>query len=90
MTTPKINPHLAPASDDLARLLAGVHHDPHSILGAHEYAEQTVIRALRPHALEVAALVGGERYPMTHIGSGVFAVSLPFTDLIDYRLQVAR
>ena len=26
---------------------------------------------------------------MTHIGSGVFAVSLPFTDLVDYRLEVS-
>ena len=34
---------------------AGEHHDPHAILGAHEYGDHTVIRAFRPHALEVVA-----------------------------------
>ena len=81
------SPNLAPDPAEAARLVAGVHHDPHSILGAHEYGAETVIRALRPHALEVVALVGGRRYPMTHTGSGVFAVALPFTNLADYRLE---
>ena len=71
---------LAPHPDDLARLVSGTHYDPHSILGAHEYGKQTVIRALRPHASTVTALVGGERHPMEHVGSGLFAVALPFTD----------
>jgi 1,4-alpha-glucan branching enzyme len=81
--------NLAPDPGELARLVAGVHHDPHSILGAHEYSDHTVIRTLRPHALEVTALVGGRRYPLSHIDAGLFAVALPFTDLADYRLQVS-
>ena len=89
MTAKRANKHLAPDAEALARLAAGVHHDPHSILGAHEYGRQTVIRTLRPHAVDVAALIGGQRYPMTHLDSGVFAVSLPFTDLADYRLEVS-
>ncbi len=89
MTAKRANKHLAPDPEALARLAAGVHHDPHSILGAHEYGRQTVIRTLRPHAVDVAALIGGQRYPMTHLDSGVFAVSLPFTDLADYRLEVS-
>ncbi len=56
------SPHLRPDPADLQRLLAGVHHDPHSILGAHEYGDHTVIRAFRPHAVEVVALVGDDRY----------------------------
>ena len=64
------SPHLRPPTADLNRLLAGEHHDPHSILGAHEYGDHTVIRAYRPHAVEVAALVGGERYVFQHIESG--------------------
>ena len=83
------SPHLRPPTADLNRLLAGEHHDPHSILGAHEYGDHTVIRAYRPHAVEVAALVGDERYVFSHIESGLFAVALPFTDLVDYRLQVS-
>ena len=80
---------LAPDPSDLARLLAGAHHNPHGILGAHEYGDHTVIRAFRPHAREVVALVGGDRFPLQHIESGLFAVALPFVDLIDYRLQVS-
>ncbi|MCG5434463.1 1,4-alpha-glucan branching protein GlgB [Mycobacterium sp. MYCO198283] len=84
-----VSRHLAPDPDDLARLIAGQHHDPHSVLGAHEYGDHTVIRAYRPHALEVVALVGDKRYPFSHIDSGLFAVALPFTDLIDYRLEIS-
>ncbi len=82
------SPHLRPPTADLNRLLAGEHHDPHSVLGAHEYGDHTVIRAYRPHAVGVAALVGGERYRFQHIESGLFAVGLPFTNLVDYRLEV--
>ena len=81
--------NLAPAADELARLIGGVHFDPHSILGAHEYADHTVIRTLRPHACEVVALIGGRRYPMTHLANGLFAVALDFTNLVDYRLEVS-
>ena len=69
MTRKRTNSNVAPDPAELARLVAGVHHDPHSILGAHEYGKQTVIRTLRPHASEVVALVGGQRYPM---GAGPF------------------
>ena len=87
-TTGPGSAHLAPDPGELSRLIAGVHHNPHGILGAHEYGDQTVIRTLRPHALAVAALVGGVRYPMAHIDAGLYAVALPFTDLVDYRLEV--
>ena len=83
------SPHLAPDPGELARLIAGVHHDPHSILGAHEYGEHTVIRTLRPNALEVTALIGGRRHPMQHLDAGLFAVALPFTNLVDYRLEIS-
>ena len=79
--------HLAPDPADLARLVAGTHHNPHSILGAHEYGDHTVIRAFRPHAVEVVAIVGDDRFPLQHVESGLFAVALPFTNLIDYRLR---
>ena len=49
-TNPNTSIHLRPGANDLHRLSAGEHHDPHSILGAHEYDDHTVIRALRPHA----------------------------------------
>ncbi|MGH3969133.1 MAG: GlgB N-terminal domain-containing protein, partial [Mycobacterium sp.] len=61
---------LAPDPVDLARLVAGTHHNPHSVLGAHESGDHTVIRAFRPHATEVVAVVGDDRFPMQHIDSG--------------------
>src|SRR5829696_239040 len=82
------SPHLRPDQSDLNRLFTGQHHNPHSILGAHEYGDHTVIRAYRPHAVEVAALVGDKRYVLEHIESGLFGIALPFTDLVDYRLQI--
>ncbi|MFL0288969.1 1,4-alpha-glucan branching protein GlgB [Mycobacterium sp. SMC-21] len=80
--------HLRPPAADVARLLAGEHHDPHSILGAHEYGKSTVIRALRPHATGVTALIGKKRYPMEAIEGGLFAVEVPFNNLADYRFEV--
>ena len=88
-TNQPTSPHLPPPMADLNRLLAGEHNDPHSILGAHEYGDHTVVRAYRPHAVQVAALVGGERYVFSHIESGLFAVALPFTNLADYRLEIS-
>ncbi|WP_192829970.1 1,4-alpha-glucan branching protein GlgB [Mycobacterium sp. UM_Kg1] len=73
---------------DLARLLSGTHHDPHAILGAHEHGGHTVIRTLRPAARGVTVVVGDDRVPMQPRGNGLFTAALPFTGLIDYRLQV--
>ena len=87
-STGAVSRHLAPDPSDLHRLLSGTHHDPHAILGAHEYVDHTVIRAFRPHAIGITALVGDQRYPLQHIDSGLFAVALPFVDLIDYRLEI--
>src|SRR5829696_429787 len=88
-TNQRTSPHLRPHTADLNRLLGGEHHDPHSVLGAHEYGDHTVIRAYRPHAVEVVAIVGGERYGFQHIEAGVFAAALPFTNLVDYRLEIS-
>ena len=87
-TNPVSDSHLRPSDTDLGQLIAGEHHDPHSILGAHEYDDHTVIRVLRPHAESVTALIGGQRYPLTHVDTGLFAVAVPITKLVDYRLEV--
>ena len=89
MTTPETaSTHLAPEPSDLHRLVSGTHHDPHAVLGAHEYGDHTVIRAFRPHARDVVALIGDTRYPLRHLEAGLFAVAVPFTNLIDYRLEI--
>ena len=81
--------HLRPGDADLHRLLAGEHHDPHSVLGAHEYGDHTVIRVLRPNAVDVVAVVGDERYSFSHVEDAMFAVAVPYTALVDYRLEIS-
>jgi hypothetical protein len=54
----------APPADELRRLLAGEHHDPHSVLGAHPQRAGTAVRVLRPHADEVTVLSDDGEYPL--------------------------
>ena len=63
---------------EIDRLLAGVHHDPHSVLGAHPGPDGVTVRALRPLAATVAVLLpDGRRFDMEHVSGGVFATVLP-------------
>ena len=65
---------------EIERLVAGQHHDPHSVLGAHPCRRRTActIRALRPLAAAVTAVLpDGSRHPMTHRHLGVFEVTVP-------------
>jgi len=78
---------------EIERLVAGQHHDPHSVLGAHPGPHGVTIRALRPLAASVTAVLpDGSRYPMPHRHQGVFEVTLPQTlssaPVPDYRLEV--
>jgi 1,4-alpha-glucan branching enzyme len=73
-------------------IVAGVHHDPHSVLGAHPGPGGTTIRALRPLARSVTVVLpDGGRVPMTHVHEGVFSARLPGLDdeVPDYRLAVS-
>jgi 1,4-alpha-glucan branching enzyme len=64
---------------EIERIVAGTHHDPHSILGAHPGPDGFVIRTLRPFAATVAVLLAdGRRFPMEHVHLGVFAAVLPY------------
>src|SRR5712692_375896 len=75
--------------DEIERIMAGQHHDPHSVLGAHAGPHGTVIRALRPLAWSVAAVLpDGSRYPMRHVYEGVFSVTVPDASVNGYRLAV--
>jgi 1,4-alpha-glucan branching enzyme len=74
---------------EIDRIVAGAHHDPHSVLGAHQGQAGTVVAALRPLATSVAAVLpDGRRFPMEHVHQGVFAATLPVTSVPDYRLAV--
>jgi len=80
---------------EIDRIVAGTHHDPHSVLGAHPGPDGVTVRALRPLAQTVAVVLpDGARFPMDHVHEGVFAVTLPAAELPpgkvpDYRLAVS-
>jgi 1,4-alpha-glucan branching enzyme len=75
---------------EIDAVVGGTHHDPHSVLGAHPTPAGTVVRALRPLAASVAVVLpDGRRFPMRHVHQGVFAVTLPASQVPDYRLAVA-
>jgi 1,4-alpha-glucan branching enzyme len=74
---------------EIERIVAGQHHDPHSVLGAHPGPDGVIIRALRPLATSVAAVLDdGRRLPMTHVHQGVFAVTVPDEKVPGYRIAV--
>src|SRR5205823_3183178 len=79
------------AAQDLERLLALRHSDPHSILGAHPTAEGLVVRAFRPAAERVDLLLdGGPPKPMARRHEdGLFEALVPDQrDVTPYNLQV--
>ncbi|MEV7416930.1 1,4-alpha-glucan branching enzyme [Streptomyces sp. NPDC089919] len=83
-------PRPAPALDpgERARLLAGAHHDPHALLGAHAYRGGVVFRALRPYARAVTLVGKGLRAPLHDEGDGIFSGLLPLAEVPSYRLLV--
>ncbi len=73
--------------DELDSLVAGIHHDPHSVLGAHPVGDSVVIRTLRPEASAVAVVLDGKTVELTRVhDGGVFAGTVPGA-ASDYRVQ---
>ncbi|GAA3750828.1 1,4-alpha-glucan branching enzyme [Spinactinospora alkalitolerans] len=74
---------------EIDRLVAGHHHDPHGLLGAHPVPDGIAVRTLRPLAQSVhAVLEDGRRVALEHLHGGVFAGVLPGSQVPDYRLAV--
>jgi 1,4-alpha-glucan branching enzyme len=74
---------------EIERIVAGQHHDPHSILGAHPGPGGVTVRALRPMAKSVVlVLADGRRLDMEHVHEGVFAITLPGSQVPDYQFAV--
>ena len=78
-----------PDSGTVDKVLSGVHHDPHSVLGAHPHPDGTVVRVLRPHADEVHVVrEGGDEHRLVKVhDSGLFSGVVP-GPAADYRLAV--
>ncbi|MEU4656958.1 1,4-alpha-glucan branching protein GlgB [Streptomyces sp. NPDC023723] len=73
---------------DRGRLLAGAHHDPHALLGAHPVPGGVAFRALRPFARAVRVVVDGEPHPLASEGDGLFSAVLPLDRIPAYTLLV--
>ncbi|MFF9093646.1 1,4-alpha-glucan branching enzyme [Streptomyces sp. NPDC014802] len=82
---------LAPPLDagDRERLLAGTHHDPHGVLGAHPAESGVVVRTLRPYARSVTVVADGVRAELHPDGDGFFSGLLPLREVPAYKLLVA-
>ena len=80
---------------EAAGLIAGLHHDPHTLLGASLAVDSAgrrcvLVRAWRPEAVAVAVLIGDERAEMERVHpAGLFATALPGDSVPDYRLEVS-
>ncbi|WP_200146610.1 MULTISPECIES: 1,4-alpha-glucan branching enzyme [Streptomyces] len=86
-TAPRKAPPLDPG--ERARLLAGEHHDPHGVLGAHPVRGGVAVRVLRPWAKEVAVVTKDRRVVLHDDGDGLFSVVIPLLRKVPaYELRV--
>ncbi|MFI5674792.1 1,4-alpha-glucan branching enzyme [Streptomyces cellulosae] len=76
-------------ADDRERLIAGTHHNPHGVLGAHPVPGGVAFRAFRPYALSVTVVTGDVRAELYNDGDGFFSGLLPLPEVPAYRLHVA-
>ncbi|WP_329565025.1 1,4-alpha-glucan branching protein GlgB [Kitasatospora sp. NBC_01266] len=77
-----------PAPEETARLLAGRHHDPHALLGAHPGKSGVAVRVLRPGADTVLLETEVGRMALSPAEDGLFTGLLPSGWQADYRLRV--
>jgi 1,4-alpha-glucan branching enzyme len=90
MTAPRGGtPNVTVPRAELDRLVAGTHHDPHSILGRHPTGDgRTAIRTLRPDADAVELVAGRDRAPLGLVHDGGVFEAIVDGDVGDYRLDV--
>jgi 1,4-alpha-glucan branching enzyme len=83
-------PTVTPERQPIERLVRGEHHEPHRLLGAHLDGDQVTIRAWRPDATGVVALIGDERVKLDQVHpAGLFEGTLDgATPPSAYRLEV--
>src|SRR5688572_17300177 len=75
--------------EQIDAVVHGRHPDPHSVLGGHPGRSRTTLRALRPDAETVTAIIKDERIPLRRIHDGrVFDGTVPGNTVPDYKLEV--
>ena len=75
-------------AEELSALAAGVHADPHRVLGAHVEDGTVTVRTLRPMADRVVVVTADGELEAQHEHQGVWAAVLPGDEVPDYRLRV--
>ncbi|WP_329140559.1 1,4-alpha-glucan branching enzyme [Streptomyces sp. NBC_00670] len=78
-----------PGAEDRERLLAGTHHDPHAVLGAHPAPGGVAVRVLRPYATAVTVVTGEGETALHDDGDGFFTALLHRPEMPGYRLRIA-
>jgi 1,4-alpha-glucan branching enzyme len=73
-----------------ASLLAGEHHDPHRLLGAHPLDDGVVVRVLHPTAERCTVLWSGGETPLDRFEDGLFQGLVPTPSLPEYRLRLEQ
>jgi 1,4-alpha-glucan branching enzyme len=74
---------------DLELLVAGKHHDPHSLLGPHPHQGAVTVRTLKPLAAAVVVeTADGTLVKLAHELNGVWVGVLPTPTVPDYRIRV--
>ncbi len=74
--------------DELDQIVRGEHGHPHSVLGPHAEGGTVTLRAYKPLARSVTAVVGDTTVPLEHEHDGVWSGVLPFPEVPGYRLRV--
>jgi 1,4-alpha-glucan branching enzyme len=84
-------PAIRPVDDaELDLVVRGGHGDPHSVLGLHRWGGGLTLRALRPLARAVSAVLpDGTTVPLQHEREGIFVGAIPGEAVTDYRLDVS-
>ena len=73
--------------DLLDKVSNGKYHDPHSVLGVHPIQGGWVIRALRPLATSVFALIGKTKVELTHSFNGIFEGAVSSKTVPNYTIH---
>ncbi|WP_394214157.1 1,4-alpha-glucan branching protein GlgB [Brachybacterium vulturis] len=74
---------------ELGATATGSYHEPHSVLGAHEYEGAVTVRTLKPFAHEVAVVLpDGGSVAMEHEYDGIWVAVVEHAELPAYRIRV--
>ncbi len=76
-------------SELLDKVSNGKYHDPHSVLGVHPIDGGWVIRALRPLAKSVTAIVGKSRLELSHSFNGIFEGAVAGKTVPSYQIEAS-